>query len=90
MHLYKAINYVLKICDRHEFEHSIMEFHSSVPFGAMATGDFVKAKEENEGHPGQAFTHRIVQVYHYVYPTGKLLVHETKLIVEKSQYPNGL
>ena len=84
------MEYVLKICDRHEFEHSIMEFRSSVPFGAMTRGDYIKAKETDEGHPGQAFTYKVADVYHYVYPTGKMLLHVTKLIVEKSQDPNGL
>lgn len=82
--------YRLKICDRHEFEHPIFEFYSSSPFGSFSKGDYIKAKDDDKGHPGQAFTHRIIDIYHYVYPMGTMLVHQTKLIVEKSQDPNGL
>jgi len=82
--------YVLKICDRHEFEHPIFEFRSSTPFGTIGKGDYIKSKDTEEGHPGQAFTHRITDIYHYVYPQGTTLVHMTKLIVDKAKDPNGL
>ncbi len=86
----EIMEYVLKICDQHEFEHPFMEFRSRTAFGALAKGDFIKAKEIDEGHPGQAFTHKVKDIYHYIYPSGKSLVHVTKLIVEKSQDPNRL
>ena len=86
----KVTRYILKICDRHEFEHYIFEFRSSTPFGAITKGDFIKAKETDQGHPGQAFTHKVMDIYHYIYPEGGSFVHTTKLIVEKSQDPNGL